>query len=259
VRTVHLDLPETLGYAFAPDGKTFRTVAYHRGAAGEIRKVEVLEVDAATGKERKSLLKIDTALFALSRNGKRLATFEVEGDRVTVYDVDRGTKLFATELADPAPELGPPKHIAPTLALSPDGRRLLVARGTARTYLLDAGTGAALPALEGMKEAGLAPRASAFTGDGRLLASLGTRYKVEQALRKGPAREPTVVRAVGYFLTVWDTRTGKALKTWDRGKSGTTPRVLFHPSKPVLAMLEVNGESHTRLGLWDFSAEVGKK
>jgi RNA polymerase sigma factor (sigma-70 family) len=258
VRTVHLDLPETYRYAFAPDGKTFRTIAYQRGATGEIRRVEILEVDAATGKARKSLLKVEADAQALSANGKLLATFDAEGDRVSVYDVNRGTKLFASELADPAAEFGPQKHIAPTLALSPDGGRLLIARGPGRTYLLDPATGAALPMLKGTKEAGLVPRASAFTGDGRLLASLGTRYKVEK-IPTMDGQGVTRVSAAGYFLTVWDTRTGKMVKTWDRGERGTTPRVLFHPSKPVLAILESNGESQTRLGLWDFSAEVEKK
>jgi hypothetical protein len=57
-------------------------------------------------------------------------------------------------------------------------------------------------------------------------------------------------------MGVWDTDSGKLLKRWD----GQIPSgVAFHPTKPILAILEPNGENTTRLGLWDFSAEVEKK
>jgi hypothetical protein len=56
------------------------------------------------------------------------------------------------------------------------------------------------------------------------------------------------------FLTVWDAQTGKVVKTWNRGA-----HVAFSPTRPVLAMIERNGESDTRVGFWDFAAEVEKK
>ena len=56
------------------------------------------------------------------------------------------------------------------------------------------------------------------------------------------------------YLTVWDTRTGKALKTWPG-----TPLVAFCPTRPILAMAERNGDGDTRLGFWDFAADVEKK
>jgi hypothetical protein len=53
---------------------------------------------------------------------------------------------------------------------------------------------------------------------------------------------------------VWDTQTGKVVKSWNR-----SPQVAFCPTRPVLAVLEQNGESGTRVGFWDFAAEVEKK
>ena len=55
------------------------------------------------------------------------------------------------------------------------------------------------------------------------------------------------------FLAVWDTQTGKIVKTWEM-----SPTVAFNPTRPILAVLEDN-EGDTRLGLWDFSAEAGEK
>jgi hypothetical protein len=51
-------------------------------------------------------------------------------------------------------------------------------------------------------------------------------------------------------LTVWETATGKVVRTWQ----GTVSAVAFHPTRPVLAVLEPHG-TETRLGLWDFSAQ----
>lgn len=56
------------------------------------------------------------------------------------------------------------------------------------------------------------------------------------------------------FLTVWDTQTGKALNSWERSLV-----VAFCPTRPVLAMLEPNGDDQTRVGFWDFAEEVEKK
>jgi hypothetical protein len=256
-RTVELDLPETHGYAFSADMKTYRTVAYHRDATGTPTKLEVLEVDTGTGKAGKSLLKADYGEHALADNGKRLAVVAKDGPKVTVYDLDRGTKVCSADLADAVPEHFPAGQTF-VVVLSPDGRRLVVARGPGRTWVLDAETGTALPAPEGSKECKLFPDVYTFTGDGRLLAALGERYEVKTA--KGPGgREQTAWRPVGNFLAVWDTQTGKALKTWDRGQHGSTPQIAFNPARPLLAILEQNGESGTRVGFWDFAAEVGKK
>jgi RNA polymerase sigma factor (sigma-70 family) len=265
-RTVDLDLPETHGYAFAPDGKTYRTVAFHRDAGGVPTKLEVLEVSTTTGKAVKSLLKIDHAVdykstryhsgHVLSANGKRLAVLDKGAKRVTVYDLDRGEKVSSAELAEPAGDL--PAPVSPEMSfmdLSPDGRRLVVSRGIGRFHVLNADTGEALPGLEGTKHAFVYPDANAFTGDGRLFAAIATvRQPVTKKTNFG--KEQTVWEPAGSLLGVWDTQTGKALKTW-RGE--TTARPAFNPARPLLAILESNGESSTRVGFWDFAAEVEKK
>jgi hypothetical protein len=43
------------------------------------------------------------------------------------------------------------------------------------------------------------------------------------------------------------------LKSWHK-----RPNYAFSPARPVLAILEANGEE-TRVGLWDFSAELADK
>jgi len=257
-RTVNLDLPETHGYVIAADMKTFRTVAWHRDAVGNLVKLEVLKVDLKTGKAEKSLLKTDYGEYAFSDNGKRLAVLAKDMLRVTVYDVDRGEKLvehkFPDEKAAGRPELSGP----PNLILSPDGQRLAVTRGLSRTSVLKTDTGEALPALEGANEQWISPDIGAFTSDGRLFAAVGTRYDQVVVSSPGGGRQ-TSWQATGSFLTVWDTQTGKALKTWSRGKQQGMPRVAFNPTKPLLAILEPNSEQGFRIGFWDFAAEVEKK
>jgi RNA polymerase sigma factor (sigma-70 family) len=253
VRSVALNPPQTHGYAFAADGKTYRTLAYHYDAGGTQTKLEALEVNATTGKSVKTLLTIDFGLHALSDNGKRLAVLDKAAKRVTVYDLDRGEKLSAAELTEPAGDLF--RLEAPVMVFmvfSHDGRRLAVSRGIARMQVINADTGAALPALEGTKHACVRPNVNAFTGDGRLFAALATPYKIT-TLKGVDGKERTVVSSEPDLLGVWDTQTGQALKTW---RNGAYPA--FNPVRPLLAILERNGDS-TRVGFWDFAAEVENK
>jgi RNA polymerase sigma factor (sigma-70 family) len=258
-RSVDLDLPETHGYAFAPDGKSYRTVADRRDPTGTLAKLDVLEVNALTGKAGKPLISVDFGARALSANGKRLAVVAADGLKVTVYDVDRGTKLFDYKFPEPpadVPKFGPTVHDP---VLSPDGRRLIVSRGPGMAYLLNTETGEPLQ-LEGIKQVFLYPATNAFTGDGRLLASRGTRYALTKLRSKGPpggmGGEYLSWVADGDILAVWDTRTGKALKTWDTARAGSAA---FNPARPQLVVLESNTTGGTRIGFWDFSAEVEKK
>jgi hypothetical protein len=120
--------------------------------------------------------------------------------------------------------------------------------------VLNTDTGEPLPALEGTDLMATVPAPGSFSGDGRLLALVGTRYVGQKTPGLGKL-EQTVYEPAGDFLTVWDTQTGKVLKSWDRrGKT----EVAFNPVRPLLAILEPNGEE-TRLGLWDFAAEAAKK
>ena len=335
-RTVKLSPVETQGYVFAPDGKTFRTLALERDPGRkEVRKLTVMEVDAATGKPLKSLLSLAASTFALSSDGKRLAAMDGQDseDAVTVYDVDRALRLVSYRL----PEIKTPEQfkvtvdtikalsnakVPPyaikklwasfnderayhedefkkiiaklltaddlkqyqetilnltrftppqkkddakswdatrTLVFSGDGSRLLVYLGyagnsqvvvgrTGKIMILNALTGKPIPALEGVEFVQVLPGPHVFSGDGRLLALSG--YN----LNKGPGTGNTMWQSLPGFLTVWDTETGKVIKTWNGDA-----QVAFSPVRPILAVLEPNGQTKTRLGFWDFSAEAADK
>jgi len=280
-RTVDLDANDTHGYAFAPDGKTFRTIAFERDGSGSPRQIEVREVDAGSGKTLKSLMKIDYAQHVLSPNGKRLATFDLKG-KLMVYDVDHANTLSTCVLPEP-PALPPMSGTGfanfgggfpsgfgqaaaqpdqPSLVFSvfsPDASRLVVSRAIGQTVVIDTKSGKPLPILESSEMMRTHPAPHAFSGDGRLIALTGQHYSIQKTTGRGGfqqkgGREQDALFPGRRFLTVWDTQTGKVLKSWDRD-----PLVAFNPARPVLAILEPNGENTTRLGLWDFSAEVEKK
>jgi RNA polymerase sigma factor (sigma-70 family) len=234
VRTVDLDAGDTHGYAFAADGKTFRTIAYERDGSGAATKFAVQEVDAATGKTLKTLLRAEGGFrrYALSDHGKRLSLLDVKGT-LAVHDVDTGKSLWTKSLEEQPGREGDIR----SLQFSPDGRRLAVFGGETPYRLYDATTGKPLAKFEKGEEFPY-PGASSFTADGRLLAA---------SLDQGTSGPPE-------YLCVWDCNTGKLLKKWDR-----KVLVAFHPSKPILAIIEANGENKSRLGLWDFAAEVEKK
>ncbi|HEY1190529.1 MAG TPA: sigma-70 family RNA polymerase sigma factor [Gemmata sp.] len=273
---IQLEATETHGYAFSADRKTYRTVAYHRDGA-TIKQIEVVEVNVATGTAGKPLLKLDWGWHALSANGKRLAIVDAEIAKVTVYDVDGGAKVSEHTFAPDVPvtlpggkkiDLHRPSsqgRLGATLVLSADGRRLVVARGIGRTVVLNTDTGDPLPTLAGTALGEVYPDAQAFTTDGRLLAVQMRPYEVRiekaRELKGGfggaAPKEPQVSLTGGNpVLNVWDTQTGKALKTW---QSADGVRSAFCPTKPLLAILEPNGDTETRLGFWDFAGEVEKK
>ncbi len=267
-KAVKLDSTETHGYTFAAEGKTFRTVAWEDTAISGPETLEVLEVDAANGKTIKPLMKVKYGESTLSPDGKRLAVLDKEMTKVTVYDVDRGEKLSESTLpTDSTVELpdgktvGIPSHSEPQLLkFSPDGRRLVVSRGIGHSRVLNTDTGAALPRLEGTSLAEVHFDSHAFSGDGRLLAAVRRVYKIS-VKNPGPkagrgAVEPTSLSGNDWILTVWDTQTGKVLKSW---KSSSGVRWAFCPTNPLLAVLEENGVGNTRVGFWDFAAEVEKK
>jgi hypothetical protein len=143
----------------------------------------------------------------------------------------------------------------PTMALSPDGKRLVVSRAIGQTFVLNTDTGEAMPTLGSVKDALVRPSEHAFSGDGRLLAMSGITY--ESATRDFGAANGgvlTVWEQRADFLIVWDTQTGKALKTW-KGAA----KVAFNPALPLLAIFEPNGPYKTRVGFWDFASEIDKK
>lgn len=183
-----------------------------------------------------------------------------DATKVTVYDVDAGTKVSEYVFPPDVPVAMPGGKQTdlprtgerPNLVFSPDGRRLAVARGVGRFHLLNADTGAVLP-LDGTALVRVAPDARPFSGDGRLLASVCSTYYITPG---GVSAGPKVVTNwsnSGRVLTVWDTQTGKVLKTWKLTEQ--VAGVAFCPTKPLLAVLEPNGADSTRVGFWDFAAE----
>lgn len=258
VRTVKLQSDLTVGYAFAPDGKTYRTIAPEVDD-DRIKKLQVREVSASTGKTIRLLLELEGEFdsYQLSNDGNRLVTAQEES--IVVHDISNGKKktlpfprpkakgdppaLRPATVPDPVPEDNPSgvqedrKPI--TVAISPNSKVVFASRDESLPILLDADTGKAFPQLQGDDRiSALAPQPEAFSSDGRLIAVIGSRTRKNK---------------VEVFLNVWDTHTGKVLKSWSRYVQG----VAFHPTKPLLAILERNGEQ-TRLGLWDFSREVAE-
>lgn len=258
VRTVKLESDLASVYAFAPDGKTFRTIA-PEVTDDRIKKLQVREVSASAGRTTRTLLQLEDEFdsYQLSSAGDRLVTAQKES--VAIHDIPSGKKKtlpFPRPKANDNPPALPPVA-APgpipednpsvvredrkpiTVAISPNGKVVFASRDESLPVLWDADTGKAFPQLQGEdRMSALAPRPESFSSDGRLIAVIGSRTRKNK---------------VEAFLSVWDSRTGKLLKSWSRYVHG----IAFHPTKPLLAILERNGE-RTRLGLWDFSAEVAE-
>ncbi len=280
--SIDLDSTEMHGFAFSPDGKTFRTVEIEWNPdRSNVKNLNVVEMDATTGKPIKSLLKVspDPKLFLNVEffDGKRLAVIE-GGEKVTLYDVDRSTKLSSFTLKtekpkDPAPDnspggpgvqgLGtrPPGFRGPGMpggpygpggsfgfvpiqSFSENGRLLIHSYGIGEASVINTETGAELPALEKKQNLLLKPGRHAFGANGQLLACMGELYAEEKMSdRMSIAQGNTLLR-------VWDTHSGKLLKTWT---ISANVDVAFNPVRPILAVLEPNGSDGTRVGFWDFS------
>jgi RNA polymerase sigma factor (sigma-70 family) len=243
-RTITLDAENTHEYAFAADGKTYRTLDTTISSPGVVSKIRVTSVDSSTGQTLKTLLiaEAEAAGFSLSPRGERLALLTPKGE-VTVYDVGSDKPLWTM-----ATKLGPVSGYEPRLEFSHNATRLYVAARQQRPLVLNADSGEELPALENVQL--ITTFTDCLSADGRLLFLCGDHAKRPQ---KGGA---TSRDDLGRYMGVWDTDSGKLLKRWN---GGIPSGVAFHPSKPILAILEPNGENTTRLGLWDFSAEVEKK
>ncbi|HUR55242.1 MAG TPA: hypothetical protein VMZ71_14000, partial [Gemmataceae bacterium] len=246
-RSLELSPDRTTGYVFSADGKTFRTVAVETDPSGEKSRLEVREVDAGTGETLKTLAKAEGRTFALSPDGKRLATVTDE-IRLSVVDLDTG-KSRVTPLPEPQKEYaGQFPNVS--MVFSADGKRVVVGGWIGRTFVVNADTGELLPALEGLAQSETRPSANAFTSDGRMVALSGSRFTVKKSGRGQFGGEQTSITRAGGFVGVWDIQTGKALKVWERGAT-----VGFSPTAPVLATIEQAGPDISRLGLWNFAAD----
>lgn len=241
------------GYFPAEDDKTFRTITVVGEENDRPTAVEVLEADAATGKVTKILLRTDYAEHALSPNGKRFAALSKTADKVIIYDVDTGKRLGEFVFPPDKVVVTQPDRERNAVVFSPDGDRLVASRGVGQTHVVNALTGKAISELEGASNAWILPNPFAFGAGGKLLVAFRQQRRVTTGVRNGQAA--TWWEIGGQTLCVWDTRTGKLLKSW-RWHNAT---VAFCPTRPLLAIAEENGTWNTRLGLWDFSAEVPKK
>jgi RNA polymerase sigma factor (sigma-70 family) len=273
-KTVDLDSERTYGYAFAADGKSYRTLALTM-VNGRIANPQIREVSMQTGATTKTLLRLEGEYgpygsVALSNNGSRLIAGNDDCE-ITAYDVTSGKKLWTK-----TPDLGqkdldegsvPPRlkggasRGAATqieVGVSADGKIVFTSLKIGRPLLLNGDTGEPLPPLEGIELASCRFDPHCFSSGDRLLAMSGKRYvKSEGNGGFGGGRPGQIVLtgARDSFLTVWDTRTGKVMKSWS---GGSQPIVAFHPTKPILAVLEANN-NQTRLGFWDFSADIPMK
>ncbi|AMV27048.1 ECF RNA polymerase sigma factor SigE [Gemmata sp. SH-PL17] len=233
LRTVSFDGAHVDGtYIFDSNGKTFRAMTNEPGTGEAPKTLDVIEVDTATGKAGKPLATIPRVPCALSPNGKRLAFMAPNKSSVRVYDLDNRDKPELSAFALPGKVDAKRDTMLLPCTFSPDGNRLVVFHGSDQSpyqaFIVDILTGKSVAALEGEPSWSQA----VFSSDGRLLAMTETNV-----------------------LAIWDTSTGRKLKTWKMA----TAVFAFHPTRPLLVVAEPNGESETRLGFWDFSAEVEKK
>ena len=266
-RTVDLDAGDTHGYAFSADGKTFRTLAFTTTAEGGIRTITVTSVDASTGKTLKTLMTAEGVFegYGLSCHGERLAVVTSAGD-VTVYDADSGKRLWSKEkhIAD-LPGLTTRERRYFMVVFSPDGRRLVVGGQRLKPSVFDAEKGEPLANLEGIEFSEALAAPACLSRDGRLLVLYGQQMTAKRTKGTGygdrfggKSDSPREQASWSYgppYVSVWDTDTGKLLKQWSHKPTA----VAFHPTKPILAIVEPNGEQKTRVGLWDFAAEAEKK
>src|SRR5205807_83217 len=139
LREVTVDPDQTTGYAFAADGKTFRTVYREYARTGGFSKLEVREVSAETGRTLRTTTTVEVNLagYGLSPDGKWLAVSD-RAEMITMYDADRGTMLW-TLPAKLQPELAPidrDRRGGFGFGFSPDGRKVVVIGRVARPYVL---------------------------------------------------------------------------------------------------------------------------
>jgi RNA polymerase sigma factor (sigma-70 family) len=271
--TVQLQPERTHFYAFALDGNSYRTVVSEERSIRtkidaepdnpmgleaiwereKIVKLQVREVSAKSGKTIRTLHTVEGEFdsFGLSGDGNWLAVGQADG--VAVHGIPSGKKVFtplkpspinepgnprprpATPMAFPATGKEPSRDLS--VQISPYGNVILATRSSEQPNLISGLTGKLLPPLEDSESVMLFERQTCFSGDGRLLAVTGAKRTGNEL-----------------FLRVWNTHTGKLLKSWPTKRV----TIAFHPTKPILAILEPI-DHDTRLGLWDFSAEASEE
>ncbi|MFO0796784.1 MAG: RNA polymerase sigma factor [Gemmataceae bacterium] len=257
-------IPED-AYHFTPaaDGKTIRYLAYE--PASPLAEFAVgtgtLHDNGFDDGERGPPVRGAFKALLLTPDAARVVVLTDAG-AAEAYGLD-GKKLWTSEpAAVPAPKApfgveGAPTH-SPTLAVARNGSRVLVVRGYAPPVVLDAATGKPRPALEGAEPSARGGRTlAAVSADGRLAALMYSPAPPPANPFAGGNPQPKAALGGGRGgfpagrgdarLVVWDTETGRAVRTW----RGDVLAMSFHPTRPRLAILEANG-THTRLGMWEF-------
>ena len=255
LRTVTFDGADIHGYAFAPDGKSFRALRYRQSANEAPKTMQVIEIDTATGRAGKPLMQVDYGDHSFSTDGKRLAVGDASTRTVRVYDLEKRDKPELYRFALPPEKVTGDTDSPLVMRFSPDGSRLVASLGVARSLIINLETGTPICALEGTHSLVPELSPSAFSSDGRLFAANGQMFQLEKVSEKG--KERTQANVTDSFLTVWDTTTGRVLKTWSG--PARNDAIAFHPSRPLLAVAESKGDGWTRLGFWDFANEAEKK
>ena len=247
-RNLTLSPDRTAGYAYSADGKTFRTVVVETNAAGDESRFGLHEVNADTGEVLKTVESRVAKACAMSPDGKRLA-FVMTDYSVLVSEVFKNDARIKHVVPAPDPQFTPPTTYV-HIQFSPDGKRVVVASGMNWTHVLNADNLDLLPPLEGLSQSEVQVSPHAFSADGKLLALTGSRFTIKKERARFNDPQQTSVTRAGRFVGVWDTKTGKALKVWERGAT-----VAFSPAAPVLATIEAAGGDTSRLGLWSFAAD----
>jgi len=241
-RTVDLGSEPTHQYAFAADGKSFRTLFVEGGVSpeGTYGPIEVREFSTENGKLLRTLMTVDkgTLFYLLSANGKRLVTVTLGG--IDVWNVDEGKKESSPRF-EPIPRAFSLSNGRSSIRLSDDSRYLLIVHAGV-PHIFDNETGKFLPKLEiGTEIYPSVTPAHCFSSRNQLLVMSGQ----QQFTMPGNQQ-----RRFADFIKVWEVKSGKLLKSWPHH-----PHAAWSPIAPVLAVIESNGKGGTRLGLWDFASE----
>jgi WD40 repeat protein len=259
--------------AFSPDGKRLASASGWAGLAlgpkGLLGEVKVW--DMQTGKILHTLTG-GGASVAFSPDGKHLASagtvFErlrPWGSEVRVWDTQTGKELRTLNAGAVIP--GPQTHGGPSVAFSPDGKRLASASGK-EIKLWDAQTGG--EPLHTLKGGGYS---LAFSPDSKRLASAGKELKVwdaqtgDELLTLMGHTEAWVGRVVyspdgkrlasassDKTVKVWDAQTGLELLTVE-GHGGLFNGVAFSPDGHRLAA----GTADGTVKIWDATPLPEKK
>jgi RNA polymerase sigma factor (sigma-70 family) len=279
-----------LDIAFAPDGKTLAAadsdlVCLWNAATGEeLRRLQ----QATTGHglafapDSKTLATADFTAILLwdPATGRQLRRFPLQGQPVVVsllFSPDGKTLAWLTQdntlgLSDAATGKvqhrwpGPPNIVSSSVAFSPDSRTLALAcQKDNDVPLYDTATGAEVRRLVGHRES---VYTVAFSPDGKTLVSTArddtlrfwnaaTGKELRRVKHGGGAwklafsPDGTVLATGGWNARLWETATGKLLRTCERDDDGHFECLAFSPDGKTVAASRSNSHAPS---LWDVAS-----